>query len=90
MAPAIILISLRNTLLAIQAGFVPGLIVTDGEPRRSTTFIPHYVREQAFQNLRLGYAALLSLTIAVFAALTVLAHYAIARRLRTPAILRRT
>jgi multiple sugar transport system permease protein len=63
MAPVLGLLALRDVLLALQAGFVPALIVTNGGPRMATTFLPTYLYANGFRWFRLGYAAALSLVI---------------------------
>jgi multiple sugar transport system permease protein len=58
MAPGLILIAVRDVTLALQASFVPALLVTDGgPPPYSTTYLPRFVDLQAFEYLRYGYAA---------------------------------
>jgi len=82
MAPAIALLALRDVVLALQANFVPALIVTDGGPRLATTFLSIYVYRQAFAYFRLGYASTISLTMFVLTAGIVYAQYRLARRWR--------
>jgi multiple sugar transport system permease protein len=82
MAPAIILLALRDVVLALQANFVPALIVTEGGPRLATTFLSIYVYRQAFAYFRLGYASTISLTMFVMTAAIVYVMYRLARRWR--------
>ena len=80
MAPAIVLLALRDVVLAFQANFVPALIVTDGGPRLATTFLSVYVYRQAFAYFRLGYASTISVTMFILTAAIVYAQYRLARR----------
>jgi multiple sugar transport system permease protein len=58
MAPALLLIVARDTILAIQATFAPALIVTEGgPPPYATTYLPLFVFRNAFEYLRYGYAS---------------------------------
>ena len=57
-APALLLIVARDTILRLQATFAPALIVTDGgPPPYATTYLPLFVFQNAFGYLRYGYAA---------------------------------
>lgn len=60
MAPALLLLSCRDVALAFQLTLVPSLIITKGGPLFSTTVLPLYVYQNAFEYLRFGYAAALS------------------------------
>jgi multiple sugar transport system permease protein len=58
MAPALLLIMARDTILSLQATFAPALIVTEGGPPPSaTTYLPLFVYRNAFEYLRYGYAS---------------------------------
>jgi multiple sugar transport system permease protein len=58
MAPALLLIAARDTILSIQATFSPALIVTEGgPPPYATTYLPLFVFRNAFEYLRYGYAS---------------------------------
>jgi multiple sugar transport system permease protein len=58
MAPALLLIVARDTILGLQATFAPALIVTEGgPPPYSTTYLPLFVYRNAFGYLRYGYAS---------------------------------
>jgi multiple sugar transport system permease protein len=71
MAPALLLIAVRDTILSLQATFAPALIVTEGgPPPYSTTYLPLFVYRNAFEYLRYGYASattvlMLTLTAAI-------------------------
>jgi multiple sugar transport system permease protein len=58
MAPALLLIVGRDTILSLQATFAPALIVTGGgPPPYATTYLPLFVFRNAFEYLRYGYAS---------------------------------
>lgn len=80
MAPTLALLAFRDTAFSLQATFVPALIVTQGGPDRATTFLPLLIYDNAFENLRYGYAAAMTLTMFVITALIVLVQYRIVKR----------
>lgn len=82
MAPVLLLLAFRDTMLSFQLNFVPALLVTDGGPRLSTTFIPLYVYRSAFTYFRLGYASAISLVLFTFTAVIVFVQYRVLRRRR--------
>ncbi len=58
MAPALLLIVARDTVLSLQATFAPALIVTEGgPPPYATTYLPLFVYRNSFAYLRYGYAS---------------------------------
>ena len=70
LAPVLVLLSVRDTVMALQGSFVPAYVLTDGGPTNATLFLPLYIFDQAFEFLGFGYAAFLTLIlIAVTAAL---------------------
>ena len=83
LAPFLILLFLRDTILSFQLNFVPALIVTDGgPPPYSTTYLPLFVYRTGFEYLRYGYAAAATLLMFVLTALVVLLQWRIFRRWR--------
>ncbi len=73
LAPVLILLLLRDTILSFQLSFTPSLVVTDGgPPPYATTYLSLFVYTNAFEYLRYGYAAaatavMLALTACVVA-----------------------
>ena len=67
MAPALALVAIRDSVMALQATFVPALLVTEGgPPPAATTYLPSFAYRNAFDYLRYGYAsAALVLMVAV-------------------------
>jgi multiple sugar transport system permease protein len=58
MAPALLIIAMRDTILTLHGTFVPALIVTEGgPPPYATTYLPLFVYRNAFEYLRYGYAS---------------------------------
>lgn len=57
MAPALFLLSFRDTTLSFQGTFVPGLITTETGPYYSTFFLSHYIVDESFHMFRYGYGA---------------------------------
>jgi ABC-type sugar transport system permease subunit len=82
LAPALVLLLLRDTIFSFQLNFVPALILTDGRPPPyATTYLPLFVYRNGFEYLRYGYAAALLLfaltlrgRLGAVAAAAVLAH----------------
>lgn len=82
MAPVLVLLALRDTLVALQAAFVPGYVLTDGGPDGATRLLPLYVFDAAFEFSSLGYGAMLSLLLLVLTAALVGLQVALVRRWR--------
>ncbi len=80
MAPILALLALRDVVLALQVGFVPALVVTDGGPRYATTFLPLLVYRTAFRYFRLGYASALTVMLFLITGVIVWVQYRLARR----------
>jgi multiple sugar transport system permease protein len=58
MAPALLLIAMRDTIVSLQGTFAPALIVTEGgPPPYATTYLPLFAYRNAFEYLRYGYAS---------------------------------
>jgi multiple sugar transport system permease protein len=88
LGPALILLAARDVAFSLQATFVPALVLTGGGPNYATTFLPVYTYQNAFEFLRFGYAAAMSLVMfAVTAAMAGLQLLAV-RRWRSPALVR--
>jgi multiple sugar transport system permease protein len=57
MAPALFLLSFRDTTLSFQGTFVSGLITTETGPYYATFFLSHYIVDESFHMFRYGYGA---------------------------------
>jgi multiple sugar transport system permease protein len=82
MGPTLALLAFRDTAFSLQAAFVPALVLTEGGPDRATTFLPLLVYQNAFEDLRYGYAASMTLTMFAITALIVYVQYRVIRRWR--------
>ncbi len=83
LAPILLILLFRDTILSLQATFVPALILTDGGgPNYATTFLPMYIYTNAFEYLRFGYGLAITWTMYALTALLLLAQYHVARRWR--------
>ena len=82
-APVLLLLFLRDTILSFQLNFVPALVVTDGgPPLYSTTYLPLFVYREGFEYLRYGYAAAATVVMVALTAVIVLLQWRILRRWR--------
>jgi multiple sugar transport system permease protein len=82
MAPVLMLLAVRDVVLALQMNFVPALVLTDGGPRQATTYLPLFAYRQAFRYFRLGYASAIALSMFVITGLAIYLQYRLARRYR--------
>ncbi len=83
MAPALLLLVARDTIMTLQATFVPALVVTEGgPPPYETTYLPLFVYRNAFEFLRYGYAAAATTVMFVLTGAIVYLQYRLFDRLR--------
>jgi multiple sugar transport system permease protein len=67
-APALLLIAIRDTVLVLHSTFVPALLVTEGGPPPfATTALSLFTYRNAFEYLRYGYAAAATVVMLVLA-----------------------
>ena len=72
MLPALAVLVIRDVVFALQATFVPSLMVTDGgPPPYSTTYLPLFIYREAFGFLRYGYASAATIVMLVITAAVV-------------------
>jgi multiple sugar transport system permease protein len=83
LTPALVLLAARDVALSFQASFVPALIVTAGGPIYATTFLPLHTYRTAFEYLRFGEAAAMTVVMFVITAATIGAMLLALRRWRT-------
>lgn len=80
-APALLILLLRDTVYSLQANFVPALVLGGGGgPNYATTFLPMYVYDVGFGYLRLGYAAAATWAMYALTAVLVGGQFLVARR----------
>lgn len=82
MAPVLVLLAVRDTILSLQASFVPAYLLTDGGPGNATLYLPLYIYDQAFEFSGLGYASLLTLVLLAITVLLIGLQLALVRRWR--------
>ena len=83
MAPALLLIAMRETVAGLQATFIPALVVTEGgPPPYSTTYLPSYVYREGFEYLRFGTAAAATVVMLLVTAAAIWLQYAAVVRMR--------
>lgn len=82
-APVLVLLALRDTILTFQLNFVPALIVTEGgPPPYATTYLPLFVYREGFEYLRYGYAAAATVVLVLLTAAVVILQLLLLRRWR--------
>lgn len=82
--PALLFLAARDVAISLQTSFVPALVITKGGPNFSTLFLPLYVYQNAFEYLRFGYAAALSLAMLLLTGAMISVQVWIIRRWRRP------
>jgi multiple sugar transport system permease protein len=83
MAPTLLLLLFRDTILSFQTNLVPALLVTEGgPPPYATTYLPLFIYRNGFEYLRYGYAAAATVVMFGITALIVYLQYRIIRRWR--------
>lgn len=80
MAPLLVLLAIRDTILTLQVNVVPAYVLTDGGPDGATLFLPVYIYDQAFELLGFGYGAFLTLVLLAMTASVVTTQLLVARR----------
>jgi multiple sugar transport system permease protein len=80
LAPWLLLLTLRDTILTAQSTFAPAYLMTGGGPYYATLFLPLLIYQEAFDRFRFGYgAAMLLLLLVGVALLLLLVYYALGR-----------
>ena len=75
LSPWLVLLCVRDIALSFQNTFTPAYIMTRGGPYYSTFYMPLFIYETAFDGLRFGQAAALTLIVFVVTIVLVLALY---------------
>jgi len=84
LAPVLLLLAARDTVLTLQVNFVPAYLLTDGGPGTSTLYLPIYIYDQAFEFSSFGYASLMTLVLGVVTAAVIALQVLLVRRWRLP------
>lgn len=74
LAPLLLLLAVRDTILSLQVNFVPAYLLTDGKPANATLFVPVYIYDQAFEFLGFGYGAAITVLLLLVTAALVIAQ----------------
>jgi multiple sugar transport system permease protein len=82
LAPVLVLLAIRDTVLMLQASFVPAYLLTDGGPANATLYLPVYIYDQAFEFLGFGYSAMVTLALIAITLVLVAAQVLLVRRWR--------
>ena len=82
LAPALLLLLFRDTVLSFQINFVPGLITTKAGPYHATRFLPIYIWQNASEYQRFGYAASMTWVMYMITAVVIFLQFLVARRWR--------
>jgi multiple sugar transport system permease protein len=82
MAPVLVLLAVRDTILSLQTSFVPAYLLTDGGPGNATLYLPLYIYDQAFEFAGFGYASMLTLVLLLITVALIGLQVALVRRWR--------
>lgn len=82
LAPVLVLLAVRDTVLTLQSNFVPAYILTDGGPANATLYLPIYIFDQAFEFLGFGYGAMITIVVLIITAVLIAAQILVVRRWR--------
>jgi multiple sugar transport system permease protein len=80
MVPALLLLSIRDTVSSFQGTFAPGLLTTNTGPYYSTYFLPHYAFDEAFGLFKYGYGSAVTVVMYVLTVVLIGIQYAVVRR----------
>lgn len=82
LAPVLVLLAVRDTILTLQVNFVPAYVLTDGRPANATRYLPVYIFDQAFEFSGFAYGALLTIVLVLISAAIIVVLLLSARRWR--------
>jgi multiple sugar transport system permease protein len=82
LAPLLLLLAVRDTILTLQVNFVPAYVLTDGRPANATLYLPVYIFDNAFEFSGFAYAAVVTIVLMMITAAIVAAQIAMVRRWR--------
>jgi multiple sugar transport system permease protein len=82
LAPALLLLSLRDTIFTFQASFVAATIVTKGGPYYATTYLPYWIYLNATEFQRFGYATAMTWVLYIVTVAIIALQFWVARRWR--------
>ncbi|HEX5540406.1 MAG TPA: sugar ABC transporter permease [Micromonospora sp.] len=82
LAPVLVLLAVRDTILTLQVNFVPAYVLTDGRPANATLYLPVYIFDQAFEFSGFAYGALITIVLMVVSIMIIAAQLFLVRRWR--------
>jgi multiple sugar transport system permease protein len=82
LAPILVLLAVRDTILTLQVNFVPAYVLTDGRPGNATLYLPVYIFDQAFEFSGFAYGALITIVLMLVTAVIIALQLSVVRRWR--------
>lgn len=82
LAPVLVLLAVRDTILTLQVNFVPAYVLTDGRPANATQYLPVYIFDHAFEFSGFAYGALITIVLMVITAAIITGQLLAVRRWR--------
>lgn len=82
LAPVLLLLAVRDTILTMQVNFVPAYVLTDGRPANATLYLPVYIFDNAFEFSGFAYAAVVTIVLMLLTAVIVTVQIRMVRRWR--------
>jgi multiple sugar transport system permease protein len=79
LAPWLLLLTVRDIIVAIQYTFTPSMLMTGGEPHYATLFLPLLIFEEAFDRLRFGIGSTLMLGTFLVSGVLIIGLYLVFR-----------
>jgi multiple sugar transport system permease protein len=84
LAPVLVLLLLRDSILSLQLNFVPALVMTNGgPPPYATTYLSLFVYRNGFEYLRYGYAAAATAVMLLLTVALIVVQWRLVRRFRS-------
>ncbi|MGI5520323.1 carbohydrate ABC transporter permease [Micromonospora sp. CA-259024] len=82
LAPVLVLLAVRDTILTLQVNFVPAYVLTDGRPANATLYLPVYIFDQVFEFSGFAYGALITSVLMVVTGVIITVLLLMVRRWR--------
>lgn len=82
LAPVLVLLAVRDTILTLQVNFVPAYVLTDGRPANATLYLPVYIFDQVFEFSGFAYGSLISVLLMAITAVIIAGLLLVVRRWR--------
>ncbi|MEU2614107.1 sugar ABC transporter permease [Micromonospora sp. NPDC007271] len=82
LAPVLVLLAVRDTILTLQVNFVPAYVLTDGRPANATLYLPVYIFDQVFEFSGFAYGSLITIMLMAVTAVIIVLQLLLVRRWR--------